>query len=432
MDNIPSESEHTVQATIAEIWNTNRYTEQELLDNGIAPERFGQYLLFQTTSFVERGVCNDHISGCELCGDVYVQPTEYDNIGHIPENLRPRSYQTTATVSWNHYDRVCLGCEDDAALCDRCGELNTWDNTIRIDSGYAYCDDCQSACGIFYCDECDEHHENECQYSSSNLIHDYSYKPDPAFKYLSDIDGDLGGRSRRQGKVFMGFELEVEAQSSREAGAQLTVDVLGEDYVYLKNDGSLSNGFEIVSHPATLAYHKTRSFEVLDTLAKEHNYTSWRAGTCGLHVHISREAFDNPSHIWKFAHLIANNKDEMIRLAGRNSDRWATFDGIRGDIGSKAKGSTYVNRYEAINFQNSNTIELRFFRGSLLPQRVFMALELTDAVAEYTRTLSANDVIRGGLEFGKFAEWVSTREQYSNLLSYLTKYNLVPATQVTL
>lgn len=421
------EGDYEISVIIPEIWEMNRYTLDELREAGIPSDRMASYIYGNKQSMLNRLACEDHTSICEYCEDHYVQPHDSDQIRDIPEDKRPYAYQTMAQVSWQFSDRICYNCHDNVSLCDRCEDFTSSDDCRYTSNGYNYCDSCADAIGLYYCDECDDYHDEPCEYSDSRLIHDYSYKPDPVFRY-TEADGDLSRRNARQGKVFMGFELEVEAPSGeyRENGATLVCDELGEDYIYLKNDGSLNNGFEIVSHPATLAFHKTRKFEVLTQLAQEHNYRSWNAGTCGLHVHISRTAFDSPSHIWKFAHLVANNKREMVKLAGRESDRWATFDGIRSTIGAKAKGATYVNRYEALNFQNSNTIELRFFRGTLSIPRVFSALELTDAMTEYTRTLTANDVIRGGLEFAKFAEWASDRPQYPNLTSFLVKFDLIP------
>lgn len=429
VNGVDTEADYQLTALVAEIWNTKRYSEQELTEANIPREQWGQHLMSNRRGEVERGACHDHISTCEMCGDDYLEPSEYDNIVDIPQEYRPRSYQTTAIVNWAHQDRVCYSCEDNAYVCDRCEDIDHIDNSQVDDNGYRYCEPCADSMGLYYCDECDENHTDVCQYSESRLIHDYSYKPDPRFHFEQAIDGDLSRNSARKGKVFMGFELEVECESgSRDSGAQEVLNQLGENYVYLKSDGSLNYGFEIVSHPATLAHHKTRHFGVLRELAEVHGFRSWNAGTCGIHIHIGRSAFDSPSHIWKFTHLIVNNKAQMVKLAGRNSDRWATFDGVRSSIKQKAKGDRYVNRYEAVNFQNANTLELRFFKGSLAPSRLFMALELTDAMAEYTRTLTANEVIHGGLEFSAFAQWAFPQERYSNLVSYMTKFDLVPTT----
>lgn len=206
-----------------------------------------------------------------------------------------------------------------------------------------------------------------------------------------------------------------------------------ENYVYLKSDGSLNRGFEIVSHPATLASHKTRKLaEALGALSRL-GFRSWRTDTCGIHVHVARAGFANPSHVWKFTHFIVDNKDAMIKLAGRNSERWASFNlesYNSGGVKNRAKGSQYYNRYEAINFGNTRTLELRFFRGSLKVERLLSALELTEGAVEYTRNLSVQDVIEGGLDFAQFVMWLRERaDKYPNLLSYVDTLGIAEYTR---
>jgi len=85
-----------------------------------------------------------------------------------------------------------------------------------------------------YCSDClpDEH------------VHDYSYKPSARF---------YGGA----GVIHYGIELEV---STDKDNADAVLDALGgdnESHVYLKEDCSISDdGFEIVTHPHTLAAHR--------------------------------------------------------------------------------------------------------------------------------------------------------------------------------
>jgi hypothetical protein len=228
----------------------------------------------------------------------------------------------------------------------------------------------------------------------------------------------------------MGFELEVESDGAwvstlvNELNLHFGVE---EKYVYYKRDGSLSDGVEIVSHPSTLAYHKAQPLnKALEGLARL-GAKSWRTSTCGLHVHISRRAFTSPSHIWKFTHFIVDNKPSMIKLAGRESRQWASFDDLNEFKGilNRAKGSRHYGRYEALNFGNYETIELRFFRGSLAPRRVYSALELTEGACEYTRNLTSQDVKEGALDFSEFVKWLQRNpEKYPNLLSLINHYDL--------
>ena len=49
----------------------------------------------------------------------------------------------------------------------------------------------------------------------------------------------------------------------------------------------------------------------------------------------------------------------------------------------KASKTKSKGRYQAINLTNANTVELRFFRGSLVHETIKAALQLADALVEY-------------------------------------------------
>jgi hypothetical protein len=89
--------------------------------------------------------------------------------------------------------------------------------------------------------------------------------------------------------------------------------------VYLKGDGSLNDGFEIVTHPMTHDWAMEKfPWEMIEKLRRS-GYRSWDTDTCGLHVHASRTSFVDRSHLWKWTYLINKNNKECIELAGRNS-----------------------------------------------------------------------------------------------------------------
>lgn len=127
--------------------------------------------------------------------------------------------------------------------------------------------------GIPYCDEC----YREIQEST---IRPYNYKPEPIF-YGS---GDL----------FYGIELEIDKGGERSDYAETILNVANKDskYIYARHDGSIDNGFEIVSHPMTLEYHtNTMNWaDVMDT-ALLLGYRSHQTYTCGLHSTKNRRSF---------------------------------------------------------------------------------------------------------------------------------------------
>ena len=311
------------------------------------------------------------------------------------------------------------GGEDNFFHCPACESMEILD-----DSGYyngsRFCDSCYSN-NVYTCDECGEQYwDGDGHYCPedevSHLINSYSYKPRPYFFGTATYH--------------MGFELEVESDgnSIRDA-AEVVSNALGER-IYLKEDGSLSQGFEIVTHPHSLnEYQQNFDWDALKSLRRM-GFRSWDTSTCGLHVHVSRSAFGNPNtrrdivkvqaHELRFMKLIYDNDRQISRLAGRKST-YATFQD-KGHLVEKVKyGHQENGRYAAINSENSETLEVRVFRGSLKPERVLMALELVQCSVEYTRGLHVN-ASNKALSWMMFTRYVvDNASTYPNLFAAMEK-----------
>lgn len=176
--------------------------------------------------------------------------------------------------------------------CERCGAL------IQQDDAYYESDDEDTP----YCYHC--HRENE-------TIHGYYYKPEPIF-YGS-------------GPRYFGVELEVDGagESYSNASTVLAEANACEEYAYCKHDGSLDNGFEIVTHPMSLEYqcHHMPWDNVVSAL-KRMGYTSHNAGTCGLHCHISREALgesqeEQENTIARILYFMEKHWEELVKFSRR-------------------------------------------------------------------------------------------------------------------
>jgi hypothetical protein len=213
-------------------------------------------------------------------------------------------------------------------------------------------------------------------------------------------------------------------------------------HAYLKEDGSLSDGFEIVTHPHTLEnYHTDFNWGVLDRLKSE-GYRSWNTRTCGLHVHVSRTAFGSNGDPWaygvpssqrsqlllsrqahelRFMKLIYDNQRQVERIAGRSNNNYATFQD-KGNLVRKIKlGYQESGRYSAINTENDDTIEVRVFKGSLRKERVLSAIEFVHASVEYTRDIKVTSK-NHALSWLKFTGYVAANaELYPNLVTIMSE-----------
>ena len=321
------------------------------------------------------------------------------------------------------------GGSDNFFRCPACDHMRTYDDSRDWD-GETYCEGCYDN-NTYECENCGEmqwrYNDHDCSEDDDSLIHSYSYRPSPYF---------FGN-----GKYHFGFELEVEARrNSRYDGARIVTNYLG-GRVYIKDDGSLSDGFEIVTHPHTLeTYHNEFDWKVLDTL-REEGYRSWNTSTCGLHVHVSRTAFGNgdpwayplsdeersrrilsrQAHELRFMKLIYDNQRQVERIAGRSNNSYATFED-KGNLVRKIKlGHQNSGRYSAINTENDETIEIRVFKGSLRKERVLSAIEFVHACVEYTRTVKVTSK-NHALSWLKFTGYISNNEEsYPNLVTIMSE-----------
>ncbi len=349
------------------------------------------------------------------------------------DGVRNDDTHTVDNESW------CEHCyENYSYYCDNCSESSSESTTYVGDT--PFCERCFSD-NCYWCDDCDESYHNDypcdcndgntvegkcCRaYRSSGTIHDYSCKPVPIFK----------GTSKRN--MYLGFELETELPRV-DSGAQFASRAL-QGTAYLKHDGSISNGFEIVTHPHTHQEYRENSatlWNTIEKLRKDYEARSWDTDTCGLHIHLSRDGFSSGAHLHRFIAFVYHNAPHMMKFAGRKS-RFArfndvyTFDeydrpvfSIKHKVGNPDRHST--ERYSAVNTQNKNTIELRFFRGTMKASGVLSALDLAQAMVEYTRELRLDDVKLGALSWEWFADYVvSNNGLYPDLYSRLDKIQSV-------
>lgn len=361
--------------------------------------------------------CTNCASYCQRCED-----------GMPSENSHTVDNEEWCDYCWENYSYYCENC------CESSSESTTYVGDTP------FCERCFSD-NCYYCDECDESYHNDypcdcresnpiegkcCRgYRASGTIHDYSCKPAPIFKGVS------------KHKMYLGFELETEMPRVDSASSFASSALLGT--AYLKHDGSISNGFEIVTHPHTHQQYRDNSallWDTIETLRKDHDARSWDTDTCGLHIHLSRDGFSSGAHMHRFIAFVYKNAPHMMKFAGRKS-RFArfndvyTFDeydrpvfSIKHKVGSPDRNHT--ERYSAVNTQNPNTIELRFFRGTMKASGVLSALDLAQAMVEYTRELRLDDVKLGALSWDWFADYVvSNNGLYPDLYSRLDKIQSV-------
>lgn len=358
---------------------------------------------------------------------------------------RIRDSQIIEIGNSDHSWRGCRSCYSEACekeeffSCLWCGNTLLRDSLAWEDNRVFTCDNCDDR--INTCADCGNYYDSEGDRHYHEVIQDYGSHPRPRF-YPDE-----------QQQYYLGFELEVEVdpdsdkyEIAEELLRKVNQSITDSKYLYLKEDGSLDNGFEIVTHPFTLEFHQQFDLSFLERLTSQ-GVRSWDRDTCGFHVHISRSAFASrvmgqgrgrysKAHELRFTSLIYLNREKFIRFAGRQSNDYASFydddsDSVTTHVLRKAKGHENT-RFQAVNVQNSNTIEVRIFRGSLKRERVLANLEMVHACVEYTRNLGESVVksftgyeLDTALRWNRFRSWLLVNEKfYPHVNNYITQLSL--------
>ena len=331
---------------------------------------------------------------------------------------------------------LCTTCLDDnTTLCDNCGR-RIWrddaegDGTITLcgscyDNHYTTCENCGR--WIHYDDACYEDGDDYpyCQdcYNrrNSNAIHSYNYKPKSIFY--------------GEGNLFMGVELEIDKGGEDSDKAQELLDIANacETRIYCKHDGSLERGFELVSHPMTLEYHrKEMCWQEITEAAKSSGFRSHDTESCGLHIHCNKDAFgdtieDREAAIGRFVFFVEKMWWELVRFSRRkeeNLNRWAaryaTISNTPKETYTKAKGKC-MGRYVAVNLLNYETIEIRMFRGTLRHLTFIATLQLVAHLCELAIKLNDDDFER--MTWSEFVMSID-KDEMPELIEYLKSKRL--------
>lgn len=303
--------------------------------------------------------CSEYYCVCERCGCLF----DEDHISFRMPGGNP----------------VCDRCSDHYTACDECGEMVEESNVYGMDdeSGNYYCYDC---------------------YQELNIIQEYSYKPRPEFSKTN----------AEQNPCYYGVELEIDngrhmTQAARE------IDIIGSGLLYLKRDGSLnSTGFEIVTHPLSVGAHQlVMAWREILKAAASYGYRSHNTNTCGLHIHASRDYFgasgrERELNIAKVIILIerfwedyivpfSRRRYESLNQWAKKPNVYATSDMDEDSIIDKC-WDLRNDRYNAVNLCNRDTIEFRFFRGTMRYDTLIASIQFIDTLIKYCASRSLKDV----------------------------------------
>lgn len=288
--------------------------------------------------------------------------------------------------------------EDGTLMCNYC-ERGNYHHCERCGEAIEYGRVCCSRCSTGYHCTCGADVQEQGQTCSScqeeqarNLIRRYSYKPDPCF---------IG-----KGPLYLGVELEVLANLNTAEKLQRVASFRS----YLKSDSSIAGeGFEVVTHPMSLAKQLDYWEEILEEVGEE--LTPHRS--CGMHVHVSRAPLTQ-LQIGKLLVFLNNPENELWidLLAGRPANHYC--------YKAEKKVEDALNpqsRYEALNLMNNQTIEFRLFASSNKLEEICSRIEFCVAVTDYCGYCDLES-----LDWDSFMEWLyisSPKDMYFYLKEWV-------------
>lgn len=407
-----------------------------------------------TTTQKVKGLKITTCADCHGCGTVLVARHLYMHDSHLFCSrcmLAKGLKQCEDCHEWvkkedsrSTYDNriICISCrENNYFYCDHCEELHHDDDMIS-DEEHAYCRSCVeeyyfrcSACeqlysndesneddrGNIFCPYCWRKRRMNCACCGQQTDHltefrligsvckncipktkvsNYSFKPTPIF---------FG-----KGKFFLGIELEVHC-----ANLAKTLKALNEERVarlYVKEDGSVHHGFEIVSHPMTIEEHRAFNWlELCDTL-----YESGAVGNLenhGVHVHISKQYLSENERL-KLSWFMCNHIKEIVKLARREHCYNERRDVE--EIKDSLKKKTYTGgRTEILNWSPPDTVEFRLPLSTLRGETLLAILEFCDAAVKFSQTDISFMQCRNC--WSTFLDWCN-KNGYKCLVGYYIMY----------
>jgi hypothetical protein len=330
------------------------------------------------------------------------------------------------------------GCCSAWGYCNRCDRRTSYGNAgeLNTESARWTCQRC-----LTRCHSCGDYvEETDIQYSR-----DRGYCPtcyDEAITILyhntNPLDYVTYQGTPKDG-IFYGVELEVEVGTDSFNNERLDlarkVNEALKGFAIVKHDGSLENGFEIVTAPATFELQE----EYWDKFLKlDLPLISWDSTRCGMHVHFSRAPI-KPTHLARIMVFgySPSNRNMVETIAGRSltnswGQRYAEINsqwkitnfagvidqdnnwmgmGYRNEVYTDERGRlrsrTIINppemvslkrnnklifpkrpngnRYTAINDTNDNTVEMRIFRGTTNFNAFMKNLEFVKATIDFCR-----------------------------------------------
>ena len=380
-------------------------------------------------------IANDVVGKCKpyfkIFGiNVYKLP-EYEKITQLDQDIE----RLVAYNSADYWVEFLLETEVNWFKCYKCGKYENADDGIWFVNGYRWCQDCVDEakangilrscpdCGGVYTSNQWDEEFNCCTNCAENKYPVRSYHAHPKMKWYGEPNKNWS--RKRNGQVAMrgiGCELEIDQGDGNEDWGESTAlrrelfKMFPDNEIFYERDGSLCNGFEIITQPHTYKAFKKMPWEKIMTLCRQHGFKSHDAVnedghyTCGLHFHISREIFgrnlaEQNRNIAKLIYFYDHFWDDVVKFSRRTQRglEWCGRYSIRTLNQAKHyaveyhRNGEHDDRYYAVNVTNAATVEIRIMRGTLKYETFMASLDFIWRTAMNSKRIGEDDLNNLGL-----------------------------------
>lgn len=268
-------------------------------------------------------------------------------------------------------------------------------------------------------------------------IQSFNFKP----RRFNKLVGKHETSPPREDALLFGVELEMEPLSSsmydRDEMAAIMLKLCGRDKFFVKHDGTVRSGIELVSNPFSWQWLKENK-EYMQSVFKEiakRKYSARHTGNAGFHVHLTKKAFGT-FHLYKFLQFYYKaSVQAFIKLVSERRTGWqyASFrvedSGVHTKRVAKEKinmipasrssrdSTTQVMRHSAISLMFEPTVEVRIFAG-VDTMSIFMKnMEFIRSTYDFTRDCTLNDLV-----ITRYIHYImdrKNRNKYQTLIKFL-------------
>jgi hypothetical protein len=230
-----------------------------------------------------------------------------------------------------------------------------------------------------------------------------------------------------------GVELEIEKEGNnlKYEVAHAILEFWGKDSLYAKEDATIENGIELVTHPFSWQQYRDerQKWEELFNLIKDYQYGADAWDNVGMHVHMSKAAFTQ-LHLYKFLSFMYNygNRSFVHEIAQRYDHDyalWCSADESSDGLKSNAKYMTNQSdeRHSAVNLTGDTTVEVRIFKSTINSNLFHKNLEFLQSLFDFTLNTTMKHI--NIPHYWKYLNSKLHSNRFRNLIQYIENNNCI-------